>query len=140
MQDFTAFVSQHPMLFLAAVILIALLIIVEVMRNKRPAFNLAPQEAIQLINHKQAVVIDTRPKEAYKKGHIIHAHSMPGESIQSNLKKIEKFKSKPIIVVCPQGMGSQKIAQNLLQQGYQAYSLAGGLRSWSEAGLPLIKE
>ena len=46
---------------------------------------LAIPDAVQLINHKNAVVIDSRSKEQYQKGHIIDAQSIPQHEIQ--LKK-----------------------------------------------------
>jgi len=52
---------------------------------------------------------------------------------------LEKFKSKPIIVVDNSGFESQKIASFLLKQGYTAYSLNGGMRAWATAQMPIIK-
>lgn len=140
MQDISTFISNHTALSGAAFILIVLLMIVEFLRLKRNAFFVSPMKATQLINHDNAVVIDIRSKEAYNQGHIIDSEILSTTEIQNNPKKIERFRSKPIIIVCNSGVESQKLAAVLLKRGYNAYSLAGGLRAWSNAQMPLVKE
>ncbi len=140
MQDIIIFINHHPLLTIAAAILFISLFIVEFIRNKRSTFNLSPADATRLINYQNAVVIDVRPKEAYRKGHIVNAYSMTIDDIKNSPKKIEKFKNKPIILVCGTGQESPKIAAALLKQGYNTYSLAGGMRAWSNADMPLVRE
>ncbi len=55
-------------------------------------------------------------------------------------KKLDRLKNKPLIVVCDNGVDSQKAAASLSKQGYTVFALAGGLRAWSGAELPLVKE
>ena len=128
------------MLSLATAIIFVLLVIVELMRNKRQGFQLTPLQTTQKINHDHAVILDIRPNDTYRKGHILDAQSWTTKDIKENTKKLEKLKNKPIILVCQLGGESQKVAALLIKQGYNAYSLAGGMRSWNEAQLPLIKE
>src|SRR5262245_627869 len=137
MQEFTTFISNHPMLSLATAIILALLIIVELLRARGGSGQLSPLQVTRLINHDNAVVIDVRPSELYRKNHIIDAQSISINEIQSHAKKLEKFKGRPIIVVCSVGNESQKIAASLLKQGLIAYSLAGGMRAWNQAEMPL---
>jgi rhodanese-related sulfurtransferase len=140
MQDLTTFLGNHPFLSLAAATVFVLVMMVELIRARRNIFNLSPVQITQLINRENAVVIDIRPSESYHKGHIIDAHSLMPQDIRQNLKKLEKFKSRPIIIVSNASSESQKIAALLLKHGYNAYSLAGGMRAWSEAQMPLVKE
>jgi rhodanese-related sulfurtransferase len=140
MQDLTIFISQHPGLFSAAAIIFVLAMIVELLRAKRGNSRIDIPKAIQFINHDNAVVIDIRANDLYRKGHIIDAHSIAAKDLTSNTKKIEKFKTRPIIITCNAGLESQKVAALLLKQGYNAYSLSGGTRAWTDAGMPLIKE
>lgn len=140
MQDFITFLSNHPMLTLAAIILLILLMIIEFIRAKRSGGNISPLQVTQMINHDNAVLIDLRPNDVYRNGHIIDALSMTMKDVTENTKKIEKFKSRPIIIVCQTGTESQKIAALLLKRGYNAHALAGGMRAWSEAQMPLVKE
>lgn len=140
MQELTTFISNHTELGIAVALIILLLIVVELLRAKRKSFSLTPSQATQMMNHDNAVVIDIRPTDAYRKGHIINAQSLPAQEIRDNPKKIEKYKNRPLLIVCNAGLESQKLAALLLKQGYNAFSLAGGLRSWSEAQMPLVKE
>ena len=139
MQDITPFIQNHLSLIIALSVVIVLLLIVELMRARRNAFSMTPTQAVQLINHQEAVVIDLRAKEAFQKSHIVNAVSMPQSELKDPVKKLEKYKSKPIIFVCSTGIESQKIAAALLKQGYNAYSLAGGMRAWLTSDMPIIK-
>lgn len=140
MQELNIFISNHAFLAIAAALVVVMLLIVEFIRLKRQTFNISSSQATQLINHNNAVVIDIRSKENYRKGHIIDAHSYPSKELLATSKKIEKFKAKPIIIVCGAGIESQKVATFLIKQGYNAYSLNGGIRSWIDAQMPLVKE
>lgn len=140
MQELSTFISNHPALSLAFAIIFVLVVVIEFIRAKRNTFNLSPADVTQKINRDNAIVIDIRPKDAYRKGHIINAESMTSAEIATNSKKIEKLKAKTVIIVCPSGIESQKIAARLLKQGYNAYSLSGGIRAWIEAQMPLVKE
>lgn len=140
MQDIAIFISNHMPLAYGIAVVFVLLMIIEVLRLKRNNFNINTAKAVHLINRENAVIIDTRPLDTYRKGHIIDAVSLPNREIIENAKKAEKYRKKPIILVCNTGVESQKIAASLLKQGYNAYALAGGLRAWSEAQLPLVKD
>ncbi len=140
MQELTTFFSHHLLLSLAAAAIFVLIVIIETIRAKRNVFNVTPTQAIQLINRENAVVLDIRPKDAYRLGHIIDAISFTTQEITGTSKKLEKFKIRPIIIVATVGSESQKIAALLLKRGYNAYSLTGGMRAWNEGQLPLIKE
>lgn len=140
MQDLTLFLSHHLALSLAAIVIFILLMIVEAMRAKRSRTGITPAELTQLINHQQAVVFDIRPQDAYRQGHIIDSQAVTAQELQKPSKKMERFKSKPLVIVCNTGMESQKIATLLLKQGYNAFSLSGGIRAWIQANMPLVKE
>jgi rhodanese-related sulfurtransferase len=46
-------------------------------------------------------------------------------------------KDKPVVFSCRSGGRSLMAAQAFRASGYEAYSMAGGLLEWSEAGLPV---
>lgn len=139
MQDLNLFIAKHIILSSAVVMIFILLTIVEFLRAKRKTAELSPQAVTQKINREHAVVIDIRPSDVYKHGHIIDSRSVAADSLQNNLTSIEKFKTKPIIVVGLNSVDSQKIAAFLIKAGYNAYALAGGMRAWKDAQLPIIK-
>lgn len=140
MQELSTFITHHPFLCGAVLILFVLLTIVELIRAKRRAAHLTPSDVTHKINRENAVIIDLRPQDLFKLGHIIDARPFTTDALQKNPRILDKFKTKPLILICNNGQESQKTAAFLIKSGYNAYSLAGGMRAWSDAHLPMIKD
>lgn len=140
MQELSKFLTSHPLLSGGILVIFILLTIVEIIRAKRKAVELTPQAATQKINRENAVIIDIRPSDAFKSGHIIDATLLAPDAIRNNPKLLNKFKTKPLIFVCANGVESQKTAAFWLKSGYNAYSLKGGMRAWGETQLPVVKD
>ena len=140
MQDLITFLNHHMTETYALAVILVLVMIVEYFRLKRNNFTIDVTKAISLINRENAAVIDLRSKETYLKGHILDAHVLNAREMEDNPKKLEKFRTKPMILVCATGLESQKVAASWTKKGYNVYSLSGGIRSWTDAGLPIIKE
>ena len=140
MQELIQFGEKHPLLCSAILAVFALLFIVEVLRLNRVRRMISPADATQLINRQRAEVLDLRSKEQFKTGHIIDSTNVSAQELVDNPKKIEKFKQKPLVIVCPTGGESQKVAALLAKKGYNSYSIAGGIRAWVDAQMPLVKE
>lgn len=99
-----------------------------------------PIAALQLINHKNAVVLDVREDDEYKSGHVLGARLIPLGKLKDRVGELEKFRDSPIVVVCRSGNRSATACVALGKQGYtQAYNLAGGVMAWQKANLPLQK-
>lgn len=140
MQDFILFMQRHLLLTLGLIIIAFLLTILEFIKIKRKTSQLSPQQAVQLINHENAIVVDIRTLEGYNSGHIVDAVSLPFSELNDKIKKLEKSKTQPIIVVCEMGKESIQAVTLLGQKGFaRVYSLEGGLRAWKLADLPLVK-
>lgn len=140
MQDLMTFLTNHSYLSAAMALVIFLLFIVEFLRAKRATFSITPTQATQKINHDNAVIIDIRSSDAFKKGHIIDSYSMTADELKKNPKKLDKFRAKPIIFVDNVGTDSQKLAPLFIKQGFNTYSITGGIRAWMDAQMPLVKE
>ncbi len=96
--------------------------------------------ALQLINHKSALVLDVREESEYKAGHILNSKLIPLGSLKQRIGEIEKYKDQPVVVVCRSGNRSGSGCAALAQYGFtQAYNLAGGVMAWQKANLPLEK-
>lgn len=140
MQDFFIFIQNHWLPATAVVVVFILLIIIEYIRGQRGAKRVSPIELTQLINHQNAVVVDIRGKEAFLTGHIIGALSIPLEELTNKYKKLDKFKSQPIVLVCAAGLESPKAVSILAKYGVNPLILAGGIRGWRDAEMPLVKD
>jgi rhodanese-related sulfurtransferase len=96
--------------------------------------------ALQLINHKGAVVLDVREPSEYDSGHVLNSKLVPLGKLKERIGELEKFKDSPIVVVCRSGNRSGTACFILGKQGFsQAYNLAGGVQAWQKGNLPLEK-
>ncbi len=96
--------------------------------------------ALQLINHKEAVILDVREKSEYDAGHILNAKAIPLGTLNERVGELEKFRARPIVVMCRSGNRSSIAVAQLNKQGFaQVYNLAGGIIAWQKASLPLEK-
>jgi rhodanese-related sulfurtransferase len=132
------FIVNHSWLWLALVLVLVLIYVNELLAQKKRAKEISPQVAVGLINHENAVVIDLRDQDAFRKGHIIDAIRASEEDF--NQKKMDSYKNKPLILVCPRGLQSTALATKLKQEGFeQATALSGGITAWQAADLPTVK-
>lgn len=139
MQDITAFIQNHWLLSTSVLIILLLLVLVEFIKQKQGATQLSPSKVIHLINRENATVIDIRDAEAYAAGHIVESISIPASELKNKLKKLDKLKSTPIVLVCTAGIEAPKAAIALQKEGFDVHILAGGIRAWKAADLPLVK-
>jgi rhodanese-related sulfurtransferase len=143
MEQFLAFLQKNPInLVLLGIVLItgAMLVWPMIAKLIRPGREVGPLEAVQLINRRDAVVLDVRDAGEYKSGHITNARHMPESEIESRMKELDKIKSKPIIVSCGRGNRSMNVANRLRALGFaEVFSLRGGLAAWQQANMPLEK-
>jgi rhodanese-related sulfurtransferase len=97
-------------------------------------------EAVQKINHDDALVIDVREPAEVAQGKIAKARHIPLAELNGRLNELEKFKAKPIIVTCRSGNRSARACGILAKQGFtDVYNLAGGMTAWQQANLPVEK-
>lgn len=137
MEQVFEFIGNHLVLTGAfAVLLIALL----VTENRRGGQRVSTQLATQLINREQAVVLDLRAQSEFNAGHIVDAINVPYTSLSSRLADLEKYKEKPVILVCKMGQHSGAASKMLMKAGFtQVKRMSGGMTEWSSSNLPLVK-
>ena len=100
--------------------------------------NLSPAEATLPMNREDALVLDVRETGEWSTGHIAGARHITLAQLDKHLSELDKFKGKPIIVVCATGNRSSSACGQLKKHGFdKVYSLGGGVSSWREANLPL---
>ena len=97
-------------------------------------------EATQLINHRDAVILDVREDKEFVTGHLPNAKHIPLGQLVARLKDVEKFKNKPIVVNCRSGARSATACGILRKNGFEeVYNLKGGINAWQQANMPVEK-
>lgn len=79
-----------------------------------------------------AQLIDVRETGEWNAGHAPQAVHIPTSQVISRLNRLKK--DKGVVVVCRSGNRSRSVTSQLRKQGYEAFSLAGGMRAWQNAG------
>ncbi|PIU16926.1 MAG: hypothetical protein COT19_03510 [Gallionellales bacterium CG08_land_8_20_14_0_20_59_87] len=96
--------------------------------------------AMQLINRNNALVLDVREQGEYDGGHIINSRLIPARQVKERIGELEKYRNRPIVVVCRSGSRAVPIISWLGKQGFkETYLLNGGILAWQKANLPLEK-
>jgi rhodanese-related sulfurtransferase len=98
-------------------------------------------EAVQLINRRDAHVLDVREAGEFGAGHIGGARNIPLGTLKSRLGEIDKWKDQPVLVHCATGSRSHGAATALKAAGFKdVFNLRGGLGAWQQAGMPVEKK
>jgi rhodanese-related sulfurtransferase/DNA-binding transcriptional ArsR family regulator len=94
-------------------------------------------ELMERLSDGSVVVLDVRPEEEYRAGHIPGAHSVPVEKLEAYLEKIPK--NREVVAYCrgPYCVFSDEAVALLSSRGYRAKRLAEGLPDWRAAGMPV---
>lgn len=140
MDQYIAFVTQNWMLVLGFFIISAMLVWNLIGPKLRGFTPIQPTNAVHLINHDDALVLDVRENNEFVGGHIINSVHIPLGTLQNRMNELEKYKSKPVIVGCRSGQRSASACATLKKQGFESvYNLSGGVMGWQNANLPLTK-
>lgn len=143
MEQFLAFLQKSPynmLLFGLAVASGGLLLWPALARLFRHGAEVGTFEAVQLINRRDALVLDVREPGEFAAGHIAGARHIPQRQLATRLKELEKFKSRPVIVCCQNGSRAGSAASLLRNSGFsEVFALRGGIAAWRQAGMPLEK-
>jgi rhodanese-related sulfurtransferase len=116
-------------------------LLVMTLRTKTSGPRLTPAQATQLINREDAQVIDVREQPEWAKGRIAGSRHIPVGQLDQRIADLEKFKDRPLIVVCASGMRSASACSTLRKAGFEkVFALDGGIGAWEQAGLPLTKK
>ena len=137
MSQLFEFVGNHPILVGIFAVLLTLFIRNETQRGGR---GVSPQELVNLVNKEGAVVIDVRDSKEFAAGHIVDAVNVPHTSLESRLAELEKYKEKPVTIVCKMGQHAGTAGAMLRKAGFASVSrLSGGMTEWRNQNLPVVK-
>jgi len=138
--QFFEFMGNHPVLFVLLLVVIGFLVWDIFGAQILGIPSIIPFEAISMINHQDAVVLDIREDHELARGRILNSVHIPLSVLKSRLNQLERYKGKPIIVSCAHGNRSVRSCMILKKNGFEKiHNLKGGMSAWEEANLPLTK-
>ena len=142
MEQLFEFVVNHPLLWLALVVVLVLLVKFEIEGHSNKSIHLSPMNAIRLMNNNDdALIIDVRESTDFGKGHIKGAINQPLSTLKDKLEQLSKHKNVVVIAYCNSGASSSKACRLLTQAGFaNVHNIAGGINAWLEVKLPTTKK
>lgn len=84
-----------------------------------------------------AVTIDVREPGEYLAGHVPGVRLMPMSEVVARTGELPR--TTPVYVICQNGNRSLVVADELIRQGIDARSVAGGQSEWESLGYPVIR-
>jgi rhodanese-related sulfurtransferase/predicted transcriptional regulator len=94
-------------------------------------------ELMERLSDEGVVVLDVRPEEEYRAGHIPGAISVPVDALEAALQTLPR--DREIVAYCrgPYCVFSDEAVALLRSRGYRARRLRQGLPDWRAAGMPV---
>lgn len=95
------------------------------------------EELLRRIEEEAVTVLDVRPYDEYRQGHILRARSIPLAELERRLAELPR--DREVVAYCrgPYCLLSDEALTLLLKHGYRARRLTDGLPEWRAAGYPL---
>jgi len=138
MEQYIEFATNHWELVLAFVATLAMLAFSE---SRKGGKSVSTHIATQLINKEEAILLDIRPKKEYKTGHIMASINIPIAELDKRISEIQKYRERPVIVVCNLGQTSSGAAKKLKDAEFNnVVKLQGGITEWRAQNLPVTKK
>jgi len=81
-------------------------------------------------------VLDVRTQEEWNEYHAPNTTLIPLDELATRVNELPK--DQPIVVVCRSGNRSQSGRDILLQAGFDATSMTGGLSAWRDSGYQVV--
>lgn len=127
---------QENLMLLAVIVIAVVALALPMLNAKRFAPEVAPKDAVDMINKRKAQVVDIRKASEFKRGHIVGSVNYPADHIQTALGQLDR--KRPIILVDQTGAGSRPAAKLLRGTGFEeVYILETGLIGWLKEKMPL---
>lgn len=96
-----------------------------------------PEETFEAMNKKTHVLLDVREKNEFDEVHIKDIKLLPLSVLPQDMSKLDK--NVKYITVCRSGRRSMAAAEQMDKIGLNVVSMKGGMLSWIEKKLPVVK-
>jgi len=138
--SFLAFAEKNWMLFATLVASGAMLLWPLFRQRVSGGREIGTLGATQLINSKNALLLDVRETKEFNDGTLPNAIHVPLSQLANRGAELAKYASRPVIAYCDRGQRARGAAALLAKLGFNdVYHLQGGFKAWKDAGLPVQK-
>jgi len=119
-------------------LLVLILLVFGSLMNYKPATaeptaiykRITAEEAFEMMQHAQVIIIDVRTRAEFESGHIQGAINIPNEDIGTEpLQELVGFDTT-LLIYCRSGARSAQAANKLLRIGYSDVYDFGGVINW----------
>lgn len=136
---FMEFFHAEWMWFAGLAVVFILIIMNEIKTVKHKAFIISAAKALQLSNNDEAIFVDMRDADTFKRSHIPSAVHISADQLATKLADGARFKDKVIVLYCDSGATSTEKVEKLRKEhaNLSLFSLQGGLNAWLQTNLPV---
>jgi hydroxyacylglutathione hydrolase len=96
----------------------------------------APELKAALDSGQRITVVDVRPAEQYRKGHVPGAINISRGSLRDHVDELARLGEKAVLI-CHCGRNALASCQELKRSGVVATMVTGGMIEWGRAGYPV---
>ena len=107
--------------------------------NRRSGLSVSTSQATMMANNEDAVFVDIRDAKDFSAGHIANAVNIPFATLTSRMSELDKYKDKPLILVCKSGQTVNMASKTLREKGFNAVRMSGGMMEWNNQNLPVVR-
>lgn len=79
-------------------------------------------------------VVDVREPHEWAQGYIDGVALISMSDVPEHIDELPE--DAPVYIICARGNRSRRVTEYLMQQGLDAYNVAGGMMAWIDAGKP----
>jgi rhodanese-related sulfurtransferase len=138
MTQYLPFLEKNWILIVAFLLSGAMLLWPLLQRRLSPMKEIGTVFVTNLINRQNAVLLDVREPAEFAGGKLPNALHIPLSQLKDRTAELAKLSSRPVVVYCSLGRRARGAASVLADAGFaNIYMLAGGVKAWKDAGLPL---
>ena len=84
------------------------------------------------------ILLDVRELDEWEAGHAPGARWIPLGELER--ARVEIPFNKRVVAICRSGQRSARAAEALIEWGFDAANMVGGMRAWAAAGLPVVRD
>lgn len=107
------------------------------LRDRAHLHPISADELREQLQQQQVILLDVRPDEEYRAGHLPHARSIPVSELETRLLEVPR--EQEIVAYCrgPYCVFADEAITILQAHGYSARRLAEGILEWRMLGFPV---